>query len=166
MLDSKVDVCSLTGFFIEEHNPLCVNYFGGFIFVRTGWNEPRDNVLAEPLEGLLIDCDGSSQIRGEISPHDLKFTKRYAGNGNQVKYAFRKNERGIWVGEYHFSDDLSVRGKAYARINLDWGGVSIAHSRDIGPEERAEGLIKQMVQEGMLKVVEDGEKGREVVIPL
>src|SRR3989344_7559033 len=116
MAIEKRYVYGLSGFFIERHSSDKANYFGGFFFLRTDEHEPRRNVSSMPLGGLLVDCHGASKIVGEMTPAELLFDKTYVQSGNRIKYSLRKNNHGIWVGEYSAEEQIG-NGAAFAKTN-------------------------------------------------
>ena len=117
-----------------------------------------------PFNGSLVDYYGMSEIAGEISPVELGFNKRYIRNGSPIQYNFRKNEKGIWVGEYSANERIGT-GYATVKINLDWKGVDMIVPRPFDHEGWAKDLLEQMVDEGMLELKRDEKTGEEVVIP-
>lgn len=116
-----------------------------------------------PFSGSLVDCYGMSDIDGEISPHEFIFDKKYR-HGAQIKYEFKKNDKGIWVGEYSAGGGIG-KGYATAQTNLDWRGVEFIYPEPVNPEEWAKNLLEQMVDNGMLEIVKDNKTGEEVVLP-
>ena len=164
MITEKSDVYSISGLFVERHSLSQAKFFGGFFSVRTNVNEQRQNVLAMPFNGSLVDCYGMSEIVGEISPAELRFNKRYTRNEDQIQYHFRKNENGVWVGEYSANERIGT-GYTVAKINLDWKGVDMIVPRHFDPEGWTKDLLEQMVNNGMLEIVKDGKTGEEVVVP-
>lgn len=54
-------------------------------------------------DGQLIDLWGESEIInfGYMDKKILEFDKRYRNRQNIIHYKFKKNEKGIWIGEYN-----------------------------------------------------------------
>ena len=135
-----------------------------FFYARTEPNEPRKNVLAMPLSGLLVDCFGISTITGEISSIDLKFCKKYHGTGNLIEYCFKINKNGIWIGKYSADKQIGT-GYAEAKINLDWQDVDMIVPKPFDPENLAKSLLEKMVDRGVLVPTNAEETGEELFIP-
>lgn len=172
MRTEKSDVYSMTGIFVENHTPNLARYFGGFFSVRTYPNEPRRNIFAMPFNGSLADIYGMSDISGEINPGrgELEFDKKYIRRDDTIKYAFKRNENGIWVGEYCIGSAVrehpdAADGKAFVKINLDWEGVDMLLPEFTDPETWAKGLVQQMVNDGRIRCVRDEGTGEEVIVP-
>ena len=155
----KSDVYSISGMFAEQGQ---AKFFGGFFSVRTSPDEPRQSVLAMPFSGLLVDCYGRSKIDGELSSQELGFDKIYF-HGTEIRYNFRRNDKGIWLGEYSIKNSTK-KGRACAKTNLDWMDFNMVVPEHFDPEGWTKALLEQMVDEGRLEIVRDEQTGEEVVL--
>jgi len=124
MANVKRDIYSISGFFIEDHNPTQGRYFGGFFSLGPDMNRPQTNILAVSFKGLLVDDYGDSEIIGEMCPERMEFIKEYKNEGSRIQYKFEKNKEGIWVGSY-LGDSETETGRAFAKTNINWKGVEM-----------------------------------------
>lgn len=154
-MPKRADIYSITGMFNEPDNSRS-GIFGGWFALR------NSQELEASLRGMLVDPHGSSEIFGTLSPHALKFEKKYSSRTYNVSYNFDKNENGIWLGTYNFND---LEGKAVCKIEKNWENILIISPESISPDQWANDLVASMLAHGILKTIKDKKTGREVIIP-
>jgi len=131
--------------------------FGGYIIAE-----------GDKIDGFLTDIHGHSRIEGAMTQEDLEFTKTYDRPGTPINYRFKLDKAGIWKGEYEFSRAGETMGgdRAVCRTHLCFENMTFRlYDSRKNPEEWAKMLLEGMVDEGMLKIVEDPETGQEFVEP-
>ncbi len=132
--------------------------FGGFCFVD---KDIQEEVLKSStnLTGVLTDDYGSANIEGSLTSDSLKFDKIYVGKDTVINYEFSKGENGLWLGEYSYG--LSGRGKTVCKAIPCFDNITLQQRRIPSPEEWANSLVDQMVEEGMLTLVDERECSSE-----
>jgi hypothetical protein len=148
METEKRDFYAITGFFVQNHTPNQLVNFGGCFSVSRADIEKRHGFWSSPIDGMLSDCYGRSQISGEMSPAALKFAKVYDG-GETFCYYLKREENEIWFGEY--ANSGTKMGIAFAKVDLQWTGLDTLIQREFDPQRNAEGLPEEVVRGRVIK---------------
>jgi hypothetical protein len=147
-----VDIYSITGFIHQ----ICWGdiLFGGFFTLQN-----------KGLEGRLIDYWGASVIHGRMNDDELEFEKKYITHIHShitsldaVSYLFKKNEKGIWIGEY--SGSFCGKGRAVCIIKPDWKDIGMTYPV---PEDCAKDVVISGVDNGLFEVYKDPNTGEGMI---
>lgn len=142
-----MSIYAITGFFGDVHGQFP---FGGFFQVR-------ENLIHGDISGTLVDYKGSSDITGVLKEGiELKFDKTYHSDRSRaIRYEFKPNGKGIWVGLYQFPK--GTEGRAVCRTTEHWQKTNW-QMRKPSPDEWAADLVQSMVDQGLLEVVDGSDK--------
>ena len=141
-----VDLYGIVGLIAEGHG---FNPFGGFFYI-TPEEDPRK--LTSSLRGELTDCYGKSDIQGDFRHTELKFNKKYTSKNYAIKYNFKLNKNGMWLGEYDYRPQ-NLHGRAVCAITPFFKRLELFKKMPFDIERWAEELVERMVSEGRLVLI-------------
>ena len=132
----------------------------------------RHDKKSNILNGRLYDYYGSSNIEGLLKEEEMAFVKQYDSSEEIIKYIFRKNNKGLWVGKFFQKGYMG--GEAHCEIfgidekpKFDWNFILKNTELSIeGNENWAKDFTKSMIDEGYFKEIRDEETGESFLIPV
>ena|SRR3989344_4560038 len=146
---TQSDIRGIVGSFVQNHSPEIEFFFGGYFALI------KDTILSEgsKLYGFLVDHYGPSQIVGQFSDLEIKFTKEYTSSKNIIEYHFKKIDD-MWVGKYTSKNKKIGSGKAIIKITPYTSTRHITIPEKFSPEGwLEESRNKRMENLGLLKVL-------------